>query len=398
MVKKLVSLMCVLLLVVMIPMAVRLRGQLPMDAQPLIEKKYGGWSGVLRLWVHEGWPVGAGSASAWINRCIASFEKAHPGVYIQPEYVDAAAMNSETLLPPDMMLFAPGDLESEARLAELDGDFPLRSGLGGSGRAVPVLLGGYMWAYNTELLDALPRSWRDAEAGPACPPDEACRQWSVALLALCSGKYRADTPQADAESAGELELGLNAERAAPMPTPVPEEGPLRCLLPAGFEPDAEAWRDFINGDAAAIPVTQREVRRLQALSEQGGGVAWKLAASGGAFTDQVMYIGIVNRPGAERAALCRAFIGHLLEDSCQSELHRVGAFSVTDVDSGYGAGDPLREMDAALRRGTLCAPGAFDGEWKSDVAPIVRKFIRGDPDPAALWGQAAERIRIKSEH
>ena len=33
---------------------------LPLDRQPLIEKKYAGWSGVLRLWVFEGWPCGSG--------------------------------------------------------------------------------------------------------------------------------------------------------------------------------------------------------------------------------------------------------------------------------------------------------------------------------------------------
>ena len=90
--KKMRAIFCAVLLGVLIPAAVVLRGTLPMDVQPLIEKKYGGWAGTLRLWVCEGWPTGAGSAARWLNRCVGIFEKAHPGVYIQPEYVEESAL------------------------------------------------------------------------------------------------------------------------------------------------------------------------------------------------------------------------------------------------------------------------------------------------------------------
>ncbi|MBR1560143.1 MAG: hypothetical protein IJ646_07880, partial [Clostridia bacterium] len=91
--------------------------------------------------------------------------------------------------------------------------------------------------------------------------------------------------------------------------------------------------------------------------------------------------------------LCRAFVAHLLSDACQGELHRAGAFPATDADPGYAPGDPLADMDALLRREVPVVPAPFDAAWSSDIAPIVRKFLAGDPDPAALWVQLSERIR-----
>ena len=400
--RKFRTLLCLVLLGLMIPAALRMRGQLPMDTQPLIEKKYGGWAGVLRLWVCEGWKPGAGSAAGWLNRCIAGYEKAHPGVYVQPEYVDASAMHAleeDGLTPPDLVLFPPGGIESPSLLLPLEGDYAIRPGLTWSDRAVPVMLGGYMWVWDATRLTGIPRSWRDAEATLAVPPDEPGRLWSAALLALCSGKYREDAPALPSEPNDALELGLLPDMTEPTPSPAVEDGPLRCLLPAGFAASAEAWRDFVNGDAAAMPVTQWEVRRLQGLSDQRKDGDWHLAAGANAFTDQVLYLGIVSRSTpSEKAGLCQAFARHLLSDDCQSELHRIGAFAVTGAESGYAAGDPLVTMDGLLRRDTPVTPGPFDIHWRMDAEPIVRKFLDGDPDPAALWGQLSARLREKDEH
>ena len=395
--RKLRTLLCLVLLGLTIPAVLQLRGQLPMDTQPLIEKKYGGWAGVLRLWVHEGWKPGAGSAAGWLNRCIATYEKAHPGVYVQPEYVDASTMRAlgrDGLPMPDLVLFPPGGIESPSLLLPLEGDYALRPGLYRSDRAVPVMLGGYMWAFDATQLTGIPRSWRDAEAPLAVLPDQPGRCWSAALLALCSGRYREDAPPTQSESNDGLELGLLPDTAEPTPSPAPEDGPLRCLLPAGFAPSGSAWQDFINGDAAAMPVTQWEVRRLQNLSDQGKGGDWRLAAGTSAFTDQVLYLGIVSRSGPpEKLDLCQVFVRHLLSDGCQSELHRIGAFAVTGADSGYAAGDQLAAMDPLLRRDAPAMPGPFDTGWWADIEPIVRKFLGGDPDPAALWGLLSQRLR-----
>ena len=74
-------------LALLFPLLTHARRVLPMDSRPLVAAKYAGWSGVLRLWVCDD---GGPSVTGWLNRCIAQYEKRHPGVYVQPEQVEAA--------------------------------------------------------------------------------------------------------------------------------------------------------------------------------------------------------------------------------------------------------------------------------------------------------------------
>ena len=415
--RKWLSLICIVCLALLATALPRLRGQLPTETRPLIEKKYGGWSGVLRLWVHEGWPAGSGSIAGWLNGCIAGFEKAHPGVYIQPEYVDAgtmAGLGDDGLLPPDLALFPPGLITTPRRLAPLSAVLPLRDSLADSGRvgdallAAPVLAGGYLWAYNAALTEAIPPTWRDTGLSIAAQADEPFRRWGAALLALCSARYdeigETDGPGPDSDA---MDLGLSPGDATPTPAPTaaPDAPALDCMLPEDFAFSENAWRGFVNGEFAAIPVTQREIRRLEALSEQGRGVDWRLARTGeGVFTDQLLFAAIVlpeepsDAGAASRRALGEAFIAQLLSDGCQGTLCRAGAFSVTDAASGYAFGDALAEMDQALRAPGLAVPNAFDIRWREDADEIVRKFIDNSGAASALWRQFAGRLAEKHEH
>lgn len=362
--KRLRTIICLVILALTLPGVLALRGRLPGDAQPMIEKKYGGWSGVLRLWVCTDRPV-----AAWLNRCVSIYEKRHPGVYVQPEVVGADALTAVGLTPPDLLLFPPGTV---------DGPLDMTA---------PVLMDGYMWAYNTSLIDDLPGTWRGLTL--AVPEDRG-----AALLALCSGRYSEEGVQA--EPSGELELGLLLDDSGNTPTPPPAEGALSCRLPEDFAFDPDAWRHFINGEAAATIVTAPEVRRLEALPQ---GPDWRLGAAGTAvFTDQVLYVGVYPQENVEKLDLCRGFIEHLLSEECQGQLHRIDAFSVTGVPSGYPPGDSLAAMEAMLNGKPLILPGPFDRSWRNDVDAIVRKFVEGGGDPGALLGRLSARLNQKSEH
>ena len=397
-----------LCLALLAPLLVHAWRVLPLDNRPLVAEKYAGWSGVLRLWVFEGWQSGSGSLSAWLNDCVARFERRHPGVYIQPRAVDAGAIADfagSGILPPDLMLFPPGLLDGPEGLAPLKAPANLRPALAGCGTwggttyAVPVAMGGYLWAWNAALTDSIPASWREAGATPAVPEPEPWRRWDAALLALCAGR-RAETAPEDggaAELPG-IDLGLGArETPAPAATPAPEGALLPCRLPGDFSFDGDAWRRFANGEAAAMPVTQREIRRLQALSEQGKGPDWRLSPGGAAFTDQLLCLAVVDKPGAEaRRALCAELAAWLLEDECQGALAQAGAFPVTDAPSGYPAGDPLAEMDAALRDAALVAPNCLDTGWPETAEWIVRDFISGSGESPSLWRALAARLAEKT--
>ena len=147
----------------------------------------------------------------------------------------------------------------------------------------------------------------------------------------------------------------------------------------------------MSGDAAATLVTQRELRRLQALSDQGRGPDWRAAQGGAAFSDQLLCLALVDKPGA-RQALGQALIDALLDESCQSALWRCGAFSVTDVASGYPAGDPLALLDAALHGPDAASPNCFDGKWPEAAGEIVRELIEDKGEAPALWRRFAARL------
>ena len=160
--KKWRTALCMAVIALCLPAIAWTARRLPVQTRPLIEEKYAGWSGVLRIWVYEGWTDGD-SFAGWLNRCAAMFEKRRSGVYIEARYVDAAALaalETSGVRPPDMILFPPGVLKDADGLAPIDDSAvrPALRGLGG-GYAIPVALGGYGWALNRARLDGLPADW-----------------------------------------------------------------------------------------------------------------------------------------------------------------------------------------------------------------------------------------------
>ena len=120
----------------------------------------------------------------------------------------------------------------------------------------------------------------------------------------------------------------------------------------------------------------------------------------------MLYLGIIDPAslsteapdGSARQALCLDFLNHLLSDECQSMLHLAGACSVTDALSGYSPGAAEAQLEAALRSGIPAVPGCFDRSWVQAVEPIVRKFLSGEGDAAALWPSVRARLRQNPEH
>ena len=395
--KKARSAACALCLALLAPLVIHALRVLPTDRRALVAEKYAGWSGVLRLWVQEDAPVGDGRLTAWLNGCVARFEKRHPGVYVQPQAVDAGAMAdflTSGIRPPDLLLFAPGTLDGPAGLAPIEVPPGLRGELqhcgewGSASYAAPVAMGGYLWAWNAAMTDGVPDSWRESEATLAVRPADGTRRFDAALLALCSATHGAAREETPLELPG-VDLGLGGA-TTPAPTAEPA-GTLPCQLPEGFDFDSDAFTRFCNGEVAATVVTPREVRRLEQLVGQGKGPDWRLSPGGGAFTDQLLCLAIVDREDGQ-AELCRAFLDCLLEDESQSALAAAGACPVTDAPIAAGAGDPLQILDGALRRPGLTAPNCLDKKWPETASEIVRKFLAGDGESPALWRALGDRL------
>jgi len=316
--KKLRTVVCLTIILLSLPGIYLSAHRLPLKTGDLISEKYAGWSGVLRIRAFEGW-TGGDAASGWIRRCAAAFEKSHPGVYIEIKSSEPdRLLCADGVLPPDMILFPPGLLSSTDSLAPLAA-LPVRSDLLGCGQgfAAPVAIGGYGWAVN------------ESASGQASPADEPYRIWSRAA-------------RTGPDLQGEIELV----------SPGVDLG-----LPASASGTDPLTR-FINGELGAVCVTQREIQRLNRLSDQGRGPEWTFAP-GENWTDQILYLSAL-RSGGEREQLSLEFIAHLLTPECQRELVRVGLFTVLDFPTGYSGGGALGRMDAALLRPGLTQPPAFN--------------------------------------
>ena len=359
--RRAVTIVCALVLVPLLWLFLRIRADLPNETAPLIQEKYASWSGVLRLWIFEGWEA---ESTSWINRAAAAFEAAHSGVYIQTRKVDASAMRdflSSGVNPPDMILFPPGLLESDAGLAPVGALPQLRDGLASCANdyAAPVLMGGYVWVYDRQALDSPPAE----AAGAVCTPNEAYSSPPAALMLLLTGERGAE---ATPEPPG-LDLGLPVSAAA------------------GEALAEDAYGAFTRGEVPSLVATQAEARRLTALAEAGRGPDWAAAATGEAMlADQLLLLGIVDWPRAdiaERQALCREFLLLLLDAETQADLASTGALPVVDGLNIYAGKAGYEALEAAASL-PLLVPPIFGKEGREALAAVSEAFLRGEIDAA----------------
>lgn len=383
---------------------VGLPGALKLDKSPpdgLAARKYEGYAGVLKVWLCEEWSGGA--LCTWLNQCTTAFEKNHKGVYVQLTQTSRAAMAqfvSAQVVPPDALIFAPGVLEGAQGLAPLEEQDGLRECLTEMGRteeglfALPIALGGYGLALNRSLLEALPEDWSALElACPALnvPADEEGRSWSAALIALFAGLYA--TESGEPARAGEgLELGLPTQTPAAQATAQPEQldVALPGQLPEDFRRTESVYNAFLRGETAAIPVTQREIRRLALLSEQGKAPDYAVAAYGAAFTDQAALFAVsaAERPEREaRIALCKELLQWLLSDEMQGRLTLSRAFRVTDGAFLYPAVSEMRALEEQLARAELWVPPAFSSAWRQTASALCDRVQAGELTPREAFLQ-----------
>ena len=360
--KRLLQLLCLLAAAALLPAALLVSRCLPADSHPYVEKKYAGWSGVLRAWVCAEWSCG-GSFTRWLNGCAAEFEKSHDGVYLEftPVSADALRGTGENgIRPPELVLFSPGAFDGPSKLAPLLALDALRSELRdiGGGVACPVAMGGYIWVYNRQLTSGAPSPGEPV----ALPADDGARSFSAAAVALLSGAPADEvTGEEEAPEIG-LDLGLPASADANA---------------SGLTVAEDALDRFIDGELPALAVSQTELARLIRLRDAGRGPDWACAASGrAAYTDQLLFAGLVAQE-EDRLALAKEFIAFLLGSDAQRALANIGAFSVTGERIHDGL-SPYAELDALLNGRELLIPGPWSA--LPDCGALLRELTAGSVD------------------
>lgn len=356
-----------ILILIAIPGILMAGGMLPIEKKTLIEEKYSGWSGVIRIWLDED----ESGLAGWLNQCAAKFEKQHNGVYIQVEPVsDFSGLEAEGVRPPELALFTPGTAVNYDLFAELP-RMPVRDTLQMTNIAVPLATGGYAWAINRDLLDRIPEDCSSIDL--SLPMDTANSSYSSALLALSTGV----APDAVEPVLPGVDLGLNGAASA---TEAPAPEMVSCQLPSDLTAATDAFSRFQNGEVAATVVGPEEIVRLENLSAQGRGPDWTLEVTGTlAFTDRIL-LGAALESGDDREALAVEFLQFLLGDDCQSMLGKYNRFSVTDAPTELTRTDPLTVIEASLRSSRLTVPPAFFDEWRTEAPAALRAVIAGQTD------------------
>ena len=321
---------CPILALCILPAAFLVRSALPVDTQALVEKKYDGWSGVLRAWVYSDWSAES-SFNRWLNRCAEEFEHTHNGVYLefafaQPE--DLNALFSADVPPPELIFYSPGVLRSPDGLTELP-DFPgIRPGLQTDVHAVPVAAGGYICVRNPA-----------AETNAFVIPPDGDRRYSEAAVYIIEDSF-SEAPAAT-DSPG-IDLGLPA------------------LARSGYAVSESAFRDFTDGKILRTIVTQKELARLISLRGEGRGPDWSCEISGTrALCDQLL-LASVPETGAERESVAREFVEFLLDKESQAALSFISAFGVTDTVV-YPEFSPYAPMETLLRTRLPLVSSVFSG-------------------------------------
>lgn len=389
-----------LILMGMIAIGPFLAALLPVSSGELVRERYASWCGVLRIWKCEGWQCGSGSMNGWLNGCIAKFEKSHPGVYVQVTETSQEAIRGfreGKVNPPDAILYAPGMLETPSGLKELPESSGVRKSLqkvgwyGGIRYAVPVAMGGYALAINNVLLPETPPDWSGipADEYPALTVqrDGDYLSWSAAVIAMFSGSSQMEGKEEVLIGEG-INLGLpetGAEETR-QPTEYADNA-----LPMELERSDAAYKEFIAGNAAAIPVTQREIIRLRQLSENGKGPDWRIEAIGGAFSDQLMLFSIVEWPredAEQRYRLCAEFMNLMLSEQRQSELERACAFPVLEGIKLYSGSD-MGAIERAVGEETLITPPVFSDDWRRRAGEMMDAIAPGGTTKEA-WKRLKE--------
>ena len=390
-----------------------------------IRARYGGFSGVLRLWTCER----LNPISGWLNGCIAAFEKRHGGVYIQLTEVDGDALKSFAdgqATPPDMLIVYPGLLENTAHLLPIEGEYPLRAGLesvGLSGEkryALPVAMGAYGLAYNCALLDALPADWSALPSRPAAsksfkkqaeafwldwPRDTAAQSWSAALLALFSDISAGGQTRSEAPVGEGIDLGLPlADESAALPTQAPAdsgvENRLPKMLPDSFRREGSVYASFAKAAIAAMPVAPREIRRLQQLSEGGKAPDWAVGTSETAFTDQIALIAVTDcvRPAlSERQALCLEFSAFLLAEDSQRALKNICTLPAIDTAPLYSGESGMNALENSLAGRAVVAPPAFENGWRNLASVLADQAAEGTLTPRQAWRRLESALKSAAQ-
>ena len=174
------------------------------------------------------------------------------------------------------------------------------------------------------------------------------------------------------------------------------ENSLPVLLGDDFRHNLSVYADFTGFRAAAMGVTQREIRRLQLLDDTGRAPDWAVGACGEAFTDQIALLAVTDCERSHlnsRQTLCADFVRLLVSPERQQRLTSARALPVTDENALYAGQSGMAQLESSLSGRSLIAPPAFDNAWRDTAARLADQMQNGSLSPAQAFERLASCLR-----
>lgn len=300
------------------------------------------------------WAVNApGGAQTWLKTQLRRFEKQNPGLSTYLRTVQPEELTAPDSLPPDVVLYMPGDLtDPQALFLPLTGDMtgrergPLREELLRCGRwqgmqyGLPVCWSGWVLAIDSAL-----------EPGSAVTPAPTTLLGRPAL-----------TPAADASPTPAYPLAAVRQAACPLQSPGGAAlFTLTLLVPElpgrpeeiGSRSAAEVYAAFQRRQCATAMLTTGQATAFSGIVSGGGGFPFRVMTSQEIITDQV-WLASVTADAPRQAAL---LLSHLTSPDAQKALSAQGLHTVRDDLTLYAAGMSA-QIEAAARQ-SLCAINAY---------------------------------------
>lgn len=330
-------------------------GQRPVGVQKMLGREEARWKGVLSVGIVADFTPGKSTLVDYVTKIATRFEKENPGILVTvQEYPHKALeMAIQGGYAPDILLFGSGIIEdAKETLLPLSGNFDaIREEFLYSASvddvlyALPIATGAYALIGNSAWIQ---------QFGMTGDMD-----WDARLIAL-GGEKNNSVQCAKAENllpaAGLIAAtgGAVLRQSQSVPTTLPNVS------------RAMGWPEFALEQKYAMYLgTQYEVARMALLQSNGKTFAWEVVDAQDAYTDQVLYGGIVNsrctgrqedaRLAAEAAGELLSFFtsGQTLEDLTKLQLFSTGYERLYEGVRG------MSTVEDSLFSGQLIIPNAF---------------------------------------
>lgn len=341
--------------------AINILNVFPLPKDDILKEKTTEFSGVLRLWISEENSPASQGLSSWLTKESTRFEKKHDGVYVQITPVSRETLSSFSYaaeLPPDMIVFSPGMLESAQGLIQIEIPSVLREEFLGSASdfSVPIAMGASFWAVR-EGID------------PPLTGKTLLFEKKLSHAALYALRQDLSEKQSPGMQYG-VDLGL----------PLYEEEENIIMKDAGeIRPGTESrilensYLSFIKGEGDAVFLSQKE---LLLLINASAAPEIEIAATGEIYIDQLALFAVTDTKSGEGRRICEAFLHHLLSEDAQKRLEPTKAFSVTGVQL-YAGKTHFQEIEMLLSGAKIHPAPAFSEE-SPNTENLLTSVLRGD--------------------